>query len=110
MPRSHDAVYQFGHNLARHFTGFFDNLIQRNRHELTVAHELSFDNVNLVRTFSLVAGRNSFFSNQNELYRSLFWDASALGEDFGRLLCRCAERGNRAEFLPCRPCRRLEIC
>ena len=43
VPRDHDAVNQFRHDLARHLAGFFDNLIQCHWHGASFAHEPNFD-------------------------------------------------------------------
>ncbi len=45
MPCDQDAVHQFRYNLAWHFTGFLNNLIQRDRHGLNLAHPVYFDNL-----------------------------------------------------------------
>lgn len=44
VPGDENTIHQFGHNLAWHFSGFFNDLIQRHRHRLNVVHPWDFDN------------------------------------------------------------------
>jgi hypothetical protein len=43
VPRDHDAVNQFRHDLARHLAGFLDDLIQCYWHGASLAHTMNFD-------------------------------------------------------------------
>jgi hypothetical protein len=43
VPRNHDPVNQFRDNFPRHFARLLYNLIQRHRHESSLAYKTNFD-------------------------------------------------------------------